>query len=568
MTELWKLLHRTHESPRPLILALVLRVVEQLLDILPWVAVFATLWLMQQSQLTPTYIAALLVGVLVILLLRFAIAQFGQRRNYLASYRLTTTLTRTLTRHLRQQPLGELSRHRLGELTTLMTRDLHQFEFVLSHVVSEVVAIITIPCLALLSLYFIDWRLALCLTLPLPVIWLLQQHFHRWLMQRAQHDTAIRTESSAQVLEYLAALPTLKLFNRCDVLRLPLKQQLRQQRDSGLGVEAAAGVIVQLSCFLLECGMVLLLLFSALWLQPQALASTQWLFFIIATAAIIQPLLGLSTFAMLLKIMSASAAKLNQLLDKPLQPAQGSAPQNMDIVYDNVTFSYGAEPLLQNISFSAPAGQTTAIVGASGVGKSTLLALAANFYPPQQGEVRLGGLTLDEIGTDNLYDRLAFVMQDVQLFDGTLGDNLRLAAPQASDHQLDAICQQAGLQDLLARLPEGLNTRVGENAGWLSGGERQRLSLARALLKNAPLLLLDEATAAIDRINERQILQTLRQHYRHKTVLVVAHRLDTLMDADNIVVIEQGRVSQQGNHTQLLATCPHYQQLWHSAVRQ
>ncbi len=293
--------------------------------------------------------------------------------------------------------------------------------------------------------------------------------------------------------------------------------------------------------------------------------------FLVLAMRVYQPLLEAATRAENLPMVSASLARLRAVLDEllPAEPAR-PAPQPADagISLDGVTFSYVAErPVLRDLSLRLPAGSTTAVVGASGAGKTTLLHLVAGLYAVDRGQVRIGGVDVTDMTSEQRSRLISVVFQDVYLFSGTIADAMTLGRPEATREEVEAAARLAGCHDFIAALPDAYDTRVGEGGRTLSGGERQRVSIARAMLGDAPIVLLDEATAAVDATTELALTTALATLAQRKTLIVVAHRLSTIRNADRIVVLEAGRVAEQGTHDELVAADGRYASFWSERER-
>lgn len=283
------------------------------------------------------------------------------------------------------------------------------------------------------------------------------------------------------------------------------------------------------------------------------------------TLTLYNPVLQLLTFIADFSRTTRSARRIADLFDEqPLpEPVMSQTPSSMEIVFDHVCFGYGEQMVLHNLSLRIPAQAITALVGPSGSGKSTITRLIARFWDVDTGEIRLGGVPLTAMTSDDLLAKISIVFQDVYLFHDTIAGNIRMGKPDASDAEVVAAAKAAACHDFIMSLPQGYDTVVGEGGSTLSGGERQRISIARAMLKDAPIVLLDEATASLDPQNEVLIQQAIASLVAEKTVVVIAHRLASIMNADHIVVLEDGRVAEQGTHTQLMQRNGRYAALWH-----
>ncbi len=543
-----------------------LRCLEQLIDTLPWLLAILLIKPLQTGALTAQQLSLLAVLCGFLWWARWCFSK-GAKLTFSASYKMMHQLRLRLCGHLQQLPLMEVQGRSLGELHKFVTRDLQLFEELFTHILAEVIAHLVVIALVLILLLSLDFQLSLVLILPLLLAFFCSRLLTRWFLQKAAVEQHRRETTMSLLLEYLEGLTTLKLFNRTQRLVDPLNQSLEQLKEAGLGLEKSAGSSVKTAGFIVEMTLVVLLLMASFSITEKAALFNveHWLIFLLATMAVTRPMLSIFIFSTKLSYMLTACKRICQLLKTPTQVVQGSAPHNFCIEFKNVSFRHlGAISGVENLHFTLKPNTTTAIVGPSGAGKSTLLNLVAMFVNPDQGEVCIGDLPLAKIGSENLYRHISFVMQEVQLFAGTLKQNLLLGRSEASDRQLLEACAQAQLSELIERLPQGLATKIGENGARLSGGERQRLSIARAILKDAPILLLDEVTASLDLSHQKAIVAAFANLSLNRTVLVVAHRLETLQNADQIILLDKGRQLAIDTHQNLLAQQPLYRELWSS----
>ncbi|MDV2078532.1 ABC transporter ATP-binding protein [Marinobacter xestospongiae] len=559
MTKVQFLLAHSGASQRQFWLGIVGRMGADLVPMVPWLMLFG--YVLSGHTLS----GPALVAVAAVALAAQWWLGLTARQSFTGAYQLSHNLRRQLLLDIRRQPLAALTGKGLGERIRLMTSDLKQFEDILSHLVAEAAGAVVVPLAMAIVVWLVSPALGALLTASLMVNLMLLPVLERRFMAAAATSHRHGIEGANELLEFIEGLPTLKAFGRTERLAAPLQQRLCQIRDAGLDLEWAAGTGVMLVTCLLELTLPLVMVVGGVLLAGDALTPEAWLVVAAATVACIRPLASLTIFAALIRFFLSATARLHGLATAPRQPQQGQAPQGTDLALEGVTLSLDGQPVLRDINLTVEAGEHLALVGPSGAGKSSLLHVIAGFHAIDHGEVRLGGLTLARLGTDQLYRNLSYVTQDVQLFAGSLRDNLMIANPQASASALAQAVADAGLDEVVARLPEGLDGMLGENGQTLSGGERQRVSIARALLRDAPVVLLDEVTSALDQRRQEAVLRAIRRLCEGKTVITVAHRLDTIVDVDRICVLEQGRLVQQGRHTDLLADSATYQALWQAA---
>ncbi|WP_153116225.1 ABC transporter ATP-binding protein [Rhodocyclus tenuis] len=453
-----------------------------------------------------------------------------------------------------------------GSLRRTMTDDVINLEGFLAHLLPDAVASATVPLVTLVLLFALDWRLALAALVPLPLAFVAQTVLMRRAARRMREWSELQKRIADQIGEYVRGITVIKSFGSdaqsFGELSLAIHKAVAWVEDYARG--SSAGWV--LFTGLLSANLVIVAPLGA-WLHAGGtLDLPTYILFLLLAPVVLLPLLRL-TFALGEQLQRVEAlTRINAVLAAPklAQTGHAAPPQGpLAIEFENVRHSYGDKTSLRGVSFKADACRLTALVGASGSGKSTLIKLVPRLYEYDAGSVRVGGLDVRQWPLDALLERIGIVFQDVFLFHGSVADNLRLAQPDASDAQLEAAARAARAHEFIMALPQGYATPLGERGARLSGGERQRLSIARALLKDAPILLLDEATASVDAENEALIQQALDVLCRDRSVLMIAHRLHTVMHADRIVVMEGGRIVGQGRHAALLRDCPAYQRLWH-----
>lgn len=503
--------------------------------------------------------------------LRWALMSLSHVSAHLGAFSLLRQLRQRLTRHLGEVPLSSLNQRSSSELRRTLNDDVGSLEGFFAHLLPDAVAAAVTPLLALALLLSVDWRLALASVAPLPLAFAAQAMMLRGSAARIQHWQALQQRISSSFSEYLRGIAVVKSFGLSSQRFGSLKRDVLEAADWVAGFAGTSSRFWVVFVGLLSANLVVVAPFGAWLLLNGEISLQTLLLFLLVAPAVLLPLLRLTFMLGEQAQRNAALARINALLLTPVLPEAANAqiPAGaLDMCLHQVGHSHGGRQALQQVSFSAKAGQLTALVGPSGSGKSTVAQLVCRLFDADSGRITLGGTELRDWPLQALLDRVATVFQQVQLFDTSVLDNLRLARPDADQASVEAAARAACAHDFIMRLPQGYQTRIGERGAQLSGGERQRLSIARALLKDAPVLILDEATAYADSENEALIQRALARLCQGRTVLMIAHRLHTISAADNIVVLDQGQVRGQGRHADLLLHCELYRQLWHNHTRQ
>ncbi|MEM9651098.1 MAG: ABC transporter ATP-binding protein [Actinomycetota bacterium] len=480
----------------------------------------------------------------------------------MTSGRITSGLIRRIGEKVITLPLGWFHGRRTADVSVLIKMAMIDLGNLSSLVIQQVVVSISTLATVLVVIAFVEPLIALVFVLIVPVA--------AYLFGRIRHATAQHTEGgrevTARLLEYANAQRVLRASQRTDAGWDPLMDVLED--DSREFVERLDREQRPQSAFF---GVVSLAFVAAILLlaarAQDGLAAADAIALGILTVRSVEPLMILAGYASGVGLGDLAATEIAEVLDvqplpvaEPLQRPDPGYP--VALRFDNVQFAYGDEPVIRELSLEVPTGSVTAIVGPSGSGKTTLTRLAARFYDIDRGAIAVGGADIRSIPQEELMAHLSMVLQDVYLFDATIADNVRLARPDASPSELEAAARMARLTDVIDRLPHGWDTRVGEGGSLLSSGERARVGIARALLKDAPILLLDEATAAIDTINEAAMTNAIEALAGRSTILVIAHRLSTIVNADRIAVVVDGSIERVGTHHELLAAGGTYAGFW------
>lgn len=484
--------------------------------------------------------------------------------SHVSAFQVLLDTRRQLVRQLAGAPLRWLNQTGSGELKRLVLQDVDRLEQFIAHHTVELAAALASPLLVAALLLAIDWRLALAALATVPFALLLQAAMMRGFgVHMTQYGTAL-DELHGATIEYVRSMPVMKAC-RQDAT------SFQRMRDSLHAYQSLMSRITRQTVPAWSVFMVLLsaniatLLPVGLWLYQAAhIGLPQLVLALVLGSGMLKPLFKVIKLSTELREVQASLQRMARLPPRMHEagPAPASLPAAPDVRFEHVSFAYAGAPVLHDISLHLPAGCLTALVGPSGGGKSTVAALLAGLLQADAGRILVGGVALASLDERARTALIALATQDAFLFRGSLLDNLRLGRPDASDAQVRQALQVAQAGDCIDALPAGWHTHVEERGVRLSGGERQRIAIARALLADTPILLLDEATAFADSRTERRFYQAMRAAYPHKTLLVIAHRLSTIASAAQILVMHEGRLVDGGTHADLLRRCPLYHDLW------
>lgn len=491
-------------------------------------------------------------GLLVLAVL-FVLHYFQYAALYLATYKESASRRISLAETLRRLPLSFFGNWDLSDLTATMISDCSSLDQMFSHYIPQLFASIGSTLFIGICMFCFDWRMALAALWVLPVAVILTAGSRKLQDTFGTKNILAKRAVTDGIQECLENIRDIKACSRQKVYLQELDGRLAEAERCAIHSELATGVFVCSAQAFLRIGLATTVLTGVGLMAKGELSFLYFLGFLFAAARLYDPL-GL----VLQNIAATFSAKLNinrmrAILEQPVQTGSDVCePDSFDIVFDHVKFSYREdEDVLEDVSFTAKQGQVTALVGPSGGGKSTACKLAARFWDIQGGRITLGGLDIASIDPETLLKHYSFVFQDVVLFRDTILENIRLGRRGASDEEVYAAARAARCDEFIRELPDGYQTMVGENGSTLSGGERQRISIARALLKDAPIILLDEATASLDVENETQVQEAISRLVENKTVLIIAHRMRTVTSADRIVVLDGGKAAEQGTPQEL-----------------
>jgi ATP-binding cassette subfamily B protein IrtB len=504
-----------------------------------------------------------MIGVLFLyMIVMFLAEKPAYRRSYRDAYELSADGRAELAEHLRKLPLGYLSSRDPGDLANMMMGDFALIEIGVSHIVPQMFGAIVMPVLSFVSLLFVDWKMSIAMFIALPfailILWL-NTNVNKRMADRQMKS---KLDSGNRLQEYLNGIRIMKAYNMVGEKFERLNSALKKQTKESIRYEALTGPVMLVSITLIRAGLTLMILTGAYLIVGGSLDLLSFVMFLIIGSRVYDPLTSsLMKFAEL-RYDERAGERILKLMNEPEMQGESEPCGGTEIVFDHVSFGYGDKKVLRDISLTLKNGTMTALVGPSGSGKSTIMKLCARFYDPTSGRVLFGGQDEKTLDPEKLMTKISMVFQDVYLFQDTVKNNIRFGKGTATDNEIIAAAKKACCHDFITALPKGYDTMVGEGGCTLSGGEKQRISIARAMLKDAPVVLLDEATASLDPENEVEVQRAIGELITGRTVIVIAHRLKTVKDADSIIVLMDGQIAEQGRHHELLASDGLYKKLW------
>lgn len=549
-----------------------------LMGVLPFVLAYQVISpLVMGNAVDTKYVCIRVIGVLICLILQAILYGWGLDVSHKAAYSTLLRLRTSLQKRFEAVPLGFIQDKGTGTIKKLFVDDVDSLEVLLAHSLPEGIANLMIPIAIYVAMFFIDWKLALLSLASIPISFAAMMIMYSVGMKKMGPYYMAGQKMNNTIIEYINGMEVVKVFNKDAESYERFRKDISDYRDYTLEWYKAAWPWMAIYSSLLPCTIILTLPLGA-WFVLCGFSTLPDLILVLCLSLSIGiPLLKSLSFLPTMPQLNYKIAALEQVLETaPLQQTDAVFHgKNYDICFDHITFGYeksqpgpDGQPMvtmdevIHDISFTAKAGQKTALVGESGSGKSTLAKLLIHYYDPQQGSISIGGQKITEMSLEALNSQVSYVAQDQYLFNTSILENIRIGRPGATDEEVLEAAKKAQCMEFLEKLPQGIHSMAGDAGKMLSGGQRQRISLARAILKNAPIIVLDEATAYADPENEEKMEAAIAELVKGKTLFVIAHKLPAIMNADQICVIEHGKLAATGTHAELLAICEEYKKLW------
>lgn len=496
-------------------------------------------------------------------ILVFLTAKNDYRKTYIASYKESNVTRLRIAEHLRKLPMSFFNTKDLSELTTNMMSDCSSMESMLSSTIPPLIANVISATITCILLAFFDWRLAICVFITMPLAFLIIWLSRKYQKKLFERQVDAKLQASSQVQEYLEGMKIIKSCNLSGSQFSTLNKALLAMKKIAVKVEMVVGVFMSGASMILQAGIGITIFVGTLLLLDGQIELLPLLMFFLIVTKIYGPILAILSQLTTLLNLNVVTERMRTLLTAPVMSGKQQTSKRYDIELSHVSFAYNEEEVIHDVSCKISQGNVTALVGPSGSGKSTISKLIARFWDIQKGTITVGNKDIKTINPESLMQEMSFVFQDVTLFNDTIFNNIQMGNPNATKEQVFAAAKAAYCDEFVRNMPDGYNTILGENGSTLSGGERQRISIARALLKDSPIILLDEATASLDPENEVFVQKAIAKLVENKTVIIIAHRLRTVVDADQILVLDNGKLVEYGTHNELMRKNGLYHKLYH-----
>ena len=560
--EMLKLLTKT--GKRDLIISSVFFALYGLSSIAMIVIVFSILFqIFDGTSLDMLYKYFIAIGLLVVF--KGICNMVADMKKHSAGFDIVQQIRERMIIKLKKFSLGFYTNERLGEINTILHKDVDNMSLVVGHMWSRMFGDFLIGAVVFVGLASIDFKLAIMMAVSVPIALIFLYLTIKQSEKIENQNNSALLDMVSLFVEYVRGIPVLKSFSNNKSLDNELMNKTKKFGETSKSASRFKAKQLSIFGFLLDIGYLVLLIAGTIFVVKGNLDVLHFIIFAVISKEFYKPFASMEQHYMYYVSAVDSYERLSRILyaDVISDKVNGIVPKDNDIAFENIDFSYEKDEFkMEKLSFSIAEKTMTALVGESGSGKTTITNLLLRFYDVHKGEITLGGTDIRDIPYDELLDRISIVMQNVQLFDNTIEENIRVGKKGATKEEIIKAAKKARIHDFIMSLPKGYETDIGENGGILSGGQRQRISIARAFLKDAPILILDEMTSNVDPVNESLIQDAITELAKNRTVLVVAHHLKTIQKADQILVFQKGNLLEKGNHGELLEKDGYYTKLW------
>ncbi|HGC7675404.1 TPA: ABC transporter ATP-binding protein [Streptococcus agalactiae] len=560
--EMLKLLTKT--GKRDLIISSVFFALYGLSSIAMIVIVFSILFqIFDGTSLASLYKYFIAIGLLVVF--KGICNMVADMKKHSAGFDIVQQIRERMIIKLKKFSLGFYTNERLGEINTILHKDVDNMSLVVGHMWSRMFGDFLIGAVVFIGLASIDLKLAILMAVSVPIALIFLYLTIKQSEKIENQNNSALLDMVSLFVEYVRGIPVLKSFSNNKRLDNELMNKTKKFGETSKAASRFKAKQLSIFGFLLDIGYLVLLIAGTIFVVKGNLDVLNFIIFAVISKEFYKPFASMEQHYMYYVSAVDSYERLSRILYADVIPdkVNGIVPKDNDIAFENIDFSYEKDEFkMENLSFSIAEKTMTALVGESGSGKTTITNLLLRFYDVHKGKITLGGTDIRDIPYDELLDRISIVMQNVQLFDNTIEENIKVGKKGATKEEIIEAAKKARIHDFIMSLPKGYETDIGENGGILSGGQRQRISIARAFLKDAPILILDEMTSNVDPVNESLIQDAITELAKNRTVLVVAHHLKTIQKADQILVFQKGNLLEKGKHGELLEKDGYYTKLW------
>ena len=560
--EMLKLLTKT--GKRDLIISSVFFALYGLSSIAMIVIVFSILFqIFDGTSLASLYKYFIAIGLLVVF--KGICNMVADMKKHSAGFDIVQQIRERMIIKLKKFSLGFYTNERLGEINTILHKDVDNMSLVVGHMWSRMFGDFLIGAVVFVGLASIDFKLSIIMAVSVPIALIFLYLTIKQSEKIENQNNSALLDMVSLFVEYVRGIPVLKSFSNNKSLDNELMNKTKKFGETSKAASRFKAKQLSIFGFLLDIGYLVLLITGAILVIKGSLDVLHFIIFAVISKEFYKPFASMEQHYMYYVSAVDSYERLSRILYADVIPdkVNGIVPKDNDIAFENIDFSYEKDEFkMEKLSFSIAEKTMTALVGESGSGKTTITNLLLRFYDVHKGKITLGGIDIRDIPYDELLDRISIVMQNVQLFDNTIEENIRVGKKGATKEEIIKAAKKARIHDFIMSLPKGYETDIGENGGLLSGGQRQRISIARAFLKDAPILILDEMTSNVDPVNESLIQDAITELAKNRTVLVVAHHLKTIQKADQILVFQKGNLLEKGKHGELLEKDGYYTKLW------
>lgn len=556
---------------KQLVLSVILSVLSVMLGLVPFYCMYALICLFVAGTATAALAVKWCLLALLAYAVKIALFSLSTGASHAMAYTILEGLRLRLADRFLHAPLGNVENHTIGEIKSMMVDKIENLEPPLAHMIPEGAGHVVLPVVSIVALLCIDWRLALASLVTFPLSFICMGLTFKISGKNFDKYDQSANYMNSTIVEYIEGIEVIKAFGRAGVSYEKYAAAINDFRTFVVKWLASTFATMKLSFALFPSTLIGTLPVALALANKGAITPPEAALAVMLSISMVGSLAKLEVFSENMRQVKFTVENLEEFLEMPElpQPEKRADIPHTDVALRNVRFSYTGEEkdeVLHGIDMTLPEGSFTALVGPSGGGKSTVAKLIARFWDVTSGAITIGGVNVKDMPLSQLSEYVSFVTQDNFLFRCSLLENIRLDNPNATDEEVKAAARAAQCEEFISKLPQGYDTPAGEAGKRLSGGEKQRIAIARMMLKNAPIVILDEATAFTDLENEDKIQRSIAALTRGKTLLVIAHRLSTIKNADNIVVLKNGAIVAQGTQEQLLETCPLYQDMWRSHI--